>query len=55
MGMRSRMDWTVNPIARLSLGRASPMVAKTAGDAMDCYVIANTSPKKRNGQEGLIK
>ena len=55
IGTRFNMDWKVKPIARFFFGRASPMTAKIAGLAMLCQAIANPSPKKRNGHEGLSR
>jgi len=55
MGTRLRIDCSVKPIARRSRGRASPMTAKIAGDAMLCQAMTNASPRNRNGQDGLMR
>src|SRR5205823_11671103 len=45
IGIRLRMDWTVNPTARRSLGSASPTTANSVGLAMLDHAITKTRPR----------
>src|SRR6267378_367430 len=44
IGIRLRIDWTVNPTARRSLGSASPTTANSVGLAMLDHAITTTTP-----------
>ena len=52
IGIRLRMDWTVNPTARRSLGSASPTTANSVGLAMLDHAITKTRPAKTTGHVG---
>ena len=52
MGRRRSMAWTENPIARRSLGRASPITANNEGLAMLVQAIVKTRPRTTTGQMG---
>ena len=52
MGRRFNVAWTVNPIARRSLGSASPITAKRVGLAMLAQAMPKTRPPRTQGQVG---
>ena len=52
IGTRFRMDCTVKPRARRSLGRVSPTTEKRVGLAMLDHAMTKTRPRKTNGQVG---
>jgi hypothetical protein len=52
IGIRRTIDCTVNPRARRSLGRASPMTENRVGLAMLDHAMAKASPTKTTGQVG---
>src|SRR5207237_1507667 len=55
IGTRLRIDCTVNPSARRSLGSASPTTAKSVGLAMLDHAMAKTRPAKTNGHDGATQ
>ena len=52
IGTRLRIDCTVKPSARRSLGRASPTTANSGGLAMLDQAMTKSSPANTKGQEG---
>ena len=54
MGSRRRMAWTEKPIARRSLGKASPITANSEGLAMLVQAMVKTSPRSTTGQTGAM-
>jgi hypothetical protein len=55
IGTRLRIDCTVNPSARRSLGSASPTTAKSVGLAMLDHAMTKTRPTKTNGHDGATQ
>ena len=55
IGMRRRIDCTVKPRARRSLGSASPTTANSVGLAMLDHAMTKSNPTKTNGHDGAAQ